>query len=168
MLEKTLGSPLDCKEIQPVHPKGDCCCSVTKSCPTLCNPMNYSTPSSSDLHYFLSLLKFMLLSQWCHPIISPSVTPFSCPWYSPASESFPVSQLFTSGSQSTVTSVLALVLPLNIQDWFPLRLTGLIALESKGLWRVFSSATVWKHHFFATQPSLWSNSHIHAWLLEKP
>ena len=109
------------------------------------------------------------LNQWCHPTISSFVMPFSsCLQFFPASESFPVSQLFTSGSQSTVTSVLALVLPLNIQDWFPLRLTGLIALESKGLWRVFSSATVWKHHFFATQPSLWSNSHIHAWLLEKP
>ena len=62
----------------------------------------------------------------------------------------------------------ASVLPMNIQGWFPLRLTGLISLLSKGLWRLFSSTTAWKHQFFGNQPSLWSNSHIHTWLLGKP
>ena len=71
-----------------------------------------------------------------------------------------MSQLFTSGSQSIRTSASASVLPRNIQDWFPLGLIGLISFLSKGLSWVFSSITVWKHQFFSTQPSLWSNSHI--------
>ena len=108
------------------------------------------------------------LSQWCHPIISSSVTHFSCHQSFPASGSFPVSQLFTSGGQSIGTLVLASVLPMNIQDWFLLELTGLISLLSKGLSRVFSNTTVWKHQFFSTQPSLWSNSHVYTWILEKP
>ena len=106
------------------------------------------------------------LSQWGHPTISSSVTPVSfCPQSSPASESFPMSWLFTSDGQSIGVS--ASVLPMNIQGWFPLGLTGLISLLFKGLWRVFSSTTVGKHQFFGTQPSLWSNSHIHRWLLKK-
>ena len=97
------------------------------------------------------------LSQWCHPTISSSVATFSsCPQSFPASGSFPMSWLFTSGGQSIRAS--ASVLPVNIQGWFPLRLTGLISLLSKGLSRVFFSTTVQKHHFFGTQPSLWSNS----------
>ena len=85
------------------------------------------------------------LSQWCHPTISSPVAPFSsCPQSFPASESFPVSQLFASGGQSIGTSASASVLPMNIQGWFPLGLTGLISLQSKGLSRVFSSS-VWKH-----------------------
>ena len=109
------------------------------------------------------------LSQWCHPTISTSVIPFSsCLQSFPASESFPVSQLFTSGGQSIGTSVSASVLLMNIQDGFPLGLTGLISLQSKGLSRVFSNTTVQKHQFFSAQPSLWSNSPIHTWLLEKP
>ena len=76
-------------------------------------------------------------------------------------------QLFTSGGHSIGASASALVLPMNIQDWFPLELTGLIFLQSKGLSRVFSSTTIWKHQFFSTQPSLWFNSHIHTWLPEK-
>ena len=84
-------------------------------------------------------------SQWCHPTISSSVIPFSsCSQCFPASGSFPVSQFFTSGGQSTEASASASVLPVNIQDWFPLGLTGLISVESKGLSRVFSSTTVWK------------------------
>ena len=107
-------------------------------------------------------------SQWCHPTISPSVTPFSsCPQSFPASESFPVSQLFTSHGQSIGASALASVLSMNIQDWFPLGLTGLISLQSKELSRVFSSTTVQKHQFFSAEPSLWSNSHIHTWLWGK-
>ena len=79
-----------------------------------------------------------------------------------------MSWLFASGGQSIETSASASVLPMNIQDWFPLGLTGLICLQPKGLSRVFSNNTVWKHQFFGAQPSLWSNSHIHTWLLEKP
>ena len=110
-----------------------------------------------------------LLSQWCHPTISSSVTPFSsCPQSSPASGSFPTCWLFASSSQSIGASASASVLPMNIQDWFPLELTGLISLPSKRLWRVLSSTTVQKHQFFGAQPSLWSNFHICTWLLEKP
>ena len=102
------------------------------------------------------------LSQWYHQIISSSVIPFSsCLQSFPESGSFPMSWLFASGHQSIGTSALALVLPVNIQDWFPLGLTSLISLLSKGLSRVFSSTTIWKHQFFGTQPSLWFNFHIH-------
>ena len=76
--------------------------------------------------------------------------------------------LFPSGDQSIGASVTASVLPMNIQDWFPLKLTGLISLLSKGLSRVFSSIAIPKHQFSSTQPSLWSNFHIHTWFLEKP
>ena len=108
------------------------------------------------------------LSLWCHPSISSSVTSFSsCLQSFWASRSFPVSQLFISGGQSIGASALASVLPMNIQGWFPLGLTGLISLLSKGLSRVFSSITIQKHKFFHTQHSLWSNSHIHTWLLGK-
>jgi len=101
---------------------------------------------------------------WCHPTISSSVIPFSCPQSFPASGSFPASRLFTLGGQSIGAS--ASVLPMNIQSWFPLRLTGWISLLSKGLSKVFSS-TIQRHQFFGAQPSLWSNSHIHTWLLGK-
>ena len=102
-------------------------------------------------------------------IVSSSVVPFSsCPQCFLESGSFPMSWLFTSGGQSIGASALASVLQVNIQGWFPLGLTGLISLLSKGLSRVFCSTTVWKHQFFGTQPSLWSDSHIRTWLLEKP
>ena len=105
------------------------------------------------------------LSQWCYATISSSVIPFSsCLQSFQASGSFPMSRLFASGSQSTGASAWASVCPMNIQDWFPLGMTGCISLQSKGLSRVFSSATVQKHQFFA----LWSNSYTHTWLLEKP
>ena len=106
------------------------------------------------------------LGRWCHPTISSSVVPFSsCLQFFPASGSPSMSRLFTSRGQSIGAS--ASVLPMSIQDWFPLGLTGLISLLSKGPSRVFSNTTVWKHQFFSTQPSLWSNYHIHTWLLEK-
>ena len=106
---------------------------------------------------------------WCHPTISSSVIPFSsCLQSFPASGSFSMSQFFASGGQSIGVSASTSVLPMNIQDWFPLGLTDLISLQSKGLSRVFSNTTVQKHQFFSTQSSLWSNSHIHTWLLEKP
>ena len=106
------------------------------------------------------------LSWWCHPTSSSSVVPFSsCLQSFPASRSFQMSQFFQSGGQSIGAS--ASVLPVYIQDWFPLGWTGWISLQSKGLSRVFSGTTVQKHQFFSTQSSLWSNSHIHTWLLEK-
>ena len=109
------------------------------------------------------------LSWWCHPTISSSVIPFSSYLQSfPASGSFPMSQLFASGGQSIGVSASTSVIPMNIQDWFPLGWTGWISLLSMGLLRVFSSPTVRKHPFFSAQPSLWSNSHIRTWLLEKP
>ena len=107
-------------------------------------------------------------SPWSHPTISSSVVPFSCLQSFPASGSFPVSPFFTSGGQSTGVSASALVLPMNIQDWFPLGWAGLISFLSKGLSRVFSNTTVQKHQFFSAQLSLQSNSHIHTWPLEKP
>ena len=108
------------------------------------------------------------LSWWHHPTISSSVIPFnSCLQSFPTSGTFQISWLFTYGGQSIGASVLASVLPMNIQDWFPLGLTGLISLQSKRLLSVFSNTTVQKHQFFRNQPSLWSNSHIHTWLLEK-
>ena len=101
------------------------------------------------------------------PPISSSVTLFSCPQSFPASESFPISQPFISVGQNIGALALASVLPLNIQGWFPLGLTHLISFLSKGLSRVFSSTTVWRDQFFGAQPSLWSNSYLHTWLLEK-
>ena len=109
------------------------------------------------------------LSRWCHPIISFSVIPFSsCPQSFPASGSFPVSWLFVSGSQSIRVSASVSVFPMNTQDWSPLGWTSWISLQSKGLSRVFPNTTVQKHQFFYTQLSLWSNSHIHTWPLDKP
>ena len=109
------------------------------------------------------------LSWWWHPTISSSVIPFSSHLQSfPASGSFQMSQFFTSGGQSFGVSASASVLPMNIQDWFPLRWTGWISLQSKGLSRVFFNTTVQKHQFFSTQLSSQSNSHIHTWPLEKP
>ena len=109
------------------------------------------------------------LSRWCHPTMSSSVVPSSSHLQSfPASGSFQMSQFFASGSQNIGISASAPVLPMNIEDWFPLGLAGLISLLSKGLTRVFSSTTVWKHEFFSIQPSLRSSSHICTWLLEKP
>ena len=93
-------------------------------------------------------------SRWCHPAISSSVVPFSCPQSLPASESFPMSQLFTWSGQSTRVSASTSVLPMNTQDWSPLGWTGWISLQSKGLLRVFSNTTVQKHQFFGAQLSL--------------
>ena len=105
---------------------------------------------------------------WCHPTISSSVVPVSsCLQSFPASESFPMNQFFSSSGQTIVVSASASVLPMNIQDWIPLGLTGGISLLSKGLSRVFSYTTLQKNQFFSTQLSLQSNSHIHTWLLEK-
>ena len=108
-------------------------------------------------------------SWWCHPAISSSVVPFSsCLQYLPAYESFPMSQLFTWGGQTTGASALASFPPKNIQGWSPSEWIGWISLQSKGLSRVFSNTTVQKHQFFGAQLSSQTNSHIHTWPLEKP
>ena len=131
----------------------------------------WTVPRQASLSFIisLSLLKLMSIESvmpsnhliLCHPFSS-SLRSF------PASGSFPVSQFFASGGRRIGASASASVLPMNIQDWFPLGLTGLISLLSKGLSRVFSSSTIQKHQFLSAQPSLWSNSHVHTWLLEKP
>ena len=109
------------------------------------------------------------LSPWCHPAISSSVIPFSsCPESFPASESFPMSQLFAWGGQSNGVSALASFPPKKSQGWSPSEWTGWISLQSKGLLRVFSNTTVQKHQFLGAQLSSQSNSHIHTWPLEKP
>ena len=147
-----------------------CCCSVAQLCPTLCDPHGLQQarlpcPSSSPGACSTSCP----LNQWWHPTISSSVIPFSsCLQSFPASGSFPMSWLFASGGQSIGTSASASVPPMNIQDWFRLGLAGLNSLQPQGLSRVFSNATVQKHQFFGAQSSLWFNSHIHIWLLEKP
>ena len=145
------------------------CYSVAQSCPTL-RPHGFQharlpcpLPSSEVCSYSY------LLSQWCHLTISASVTPFSsCLQSFPALGSFQMSWLFRSGGQSIGASASASALPMNIQGWFPLGLTGWISLLSKGLSRVFPSTIVWKHQFFGAQPSLCSNFHIQSWLLDSP
>ena len=108
-------------------------------------------------------------SQWCHPAISSSVVPFSsCPQSLPASESFPMSQLFVWGGQSARVSALASFLPKKSQGWSPSGWTEWISLQSKGLSRVFSNTTVQQHQVSGAQLSSQSNSHIHTWVLEKP
>ena len=105
------------------------------------------------------------LSWWCHPTISSSVIPFSSHLQSfPALRSFQMSQFFAWGGQNIGVSASAPVLPMNIQDWFPLGWTGWISLQSEGLSRVFSNTTVQKHQFISVQLSLESNSHSHTWL----
>ena len=146
----------------------DCCC-----CCSLCHVQLFvspltttpqaSCPSSSPGVCSNSCP----LGQWCYPTISSSVILFSHLQSFPASRSFLMCQLFTLGGQSIGASTSASVFPMHIQGWFPLGLTGLISLQSKGLSRVFSKTTVQKHQFFGAQPSLWPNSHIHTWL-EKP
>ena len=120
------------------------CYSATKSCPTLGFPV---------LYYLLEFCSNSCpLSWWCYLTISSSVTLFSfCLLSFPVSEYFPMIRLFASGGQNIGASALASVIPVNIQSWFPLGLTSLIALQSKGLSRVFSGTTVRKHQFFSTQ-----------------
>ena len=145
-----------------------CCCSVAKSCSTLCNSRalhhaRFPCPSLS-----LGICSNSCpLSQWCCPNISSSVAPFSsCPQSFLTSESFPMIG-FLHGPRIGA-SALASVLPMNIEGWFPLGLTCLISLLSKRLLRAFSRTVIQKHQFFGPQPFLWSISHIHTWLLEKP
>ena len=137
---------------------------VAQSCPTLCDPMNCSTPelpefTQTHVHRVGDAIQPSQPLPAPFPPVSQSLR---------ASESFPMSQLFTWGGQSTGVSALASVLPKNTQGWSPLEWTGWISLQPKGLSRVFSNTTVQKHQFFGTQLSLQSNSHIHTWPLEKP
>ena len=133
-------------------------------------PMDCSPPGSSVLHCLPELLKFMsielvMLSNHlllcCPLLLLPSI-------FSSSRVYFPMSQHFSSGGWSVGASILASVLPLKIQGWFPLRLTSLNHLQFKGLSRVFSSSTIQKHQFFCVHSSLLSNSHIHRWPLWKP
>ena len=146
--------------------------SVTQSCLTLCYPMNQWTSACQaslsitncrSQHKPMSIESVMPSNHLilCCPLSS-------CPQSFPASGSFPISQLFASGGPSIGVSASASVLPMNIQDWFPLGWTGWISLQSKGLSRVFSNTTVQKHQSFKAQLSSQSNSHIHTWLLGKP
>ena len=139
--------------IVPNKRKNYCChCSVAKSCLTLCHPVDCSMPSFPFLYYHPEFAQIHVhwLRQWYLPTISSSVTLFSsCPQFSPALGSFPVSQLFVSDGQSTGASASGWVPPVNIQGWFPLGLIGLISLMSQGLSRVFSSTTIWKYQFFS-------------------
>ena len=117
-------------------------CLVTKLCPTLCNPMDCSISGSSVLHHLLEFAQIHV--HWVFYCISSAAALFSfCLQSFPASGYFPMSQFFTSGGQSTGVSASASVLPMNIQDWFPLGLTGLTSLQSRQLLRVCSSTTIW-------------------------
>ena len=145
-----------------------CCCFVIQSCPTLCKPMDCIMPGFPVLHHLPELAQTHVHSagdtiQPSHPLSSPYLPTFKLSKH----QSFPMNQFFASGSERIGSSSSVSVLPMNIQEWFPLGLTGLISLQSKGLSRVFSNTTVWKHQFFSAQPSLWSNSHVCTWLLEK-
>ena len=143
--------------------------SVTQSCPTLCNPMNRSTPGL-PVHHQLPEFTQTHVHQ-VSDAIQPSHPPSSPSSLAPnpsQHQSFPMSQLFTWGGQIIGVSALASVLPMNSQDWSPLGWTGWISLQSKGLSRVFSNTTVQKNQFFGAQLSSQSNSHIHTWPLGKP
>ena len=138
-------------------------CSVAKSCPTYCSPMDCSTPGLSVLHSLSwSLLKFMSIESVMlsnHLILFYSLLLLSSIF--PSIRVFSNELVLCIGSLGASAS--ASVLPINIQGWFPLGLTGLIPLQSKGLSRVFSSTIIWKHQFFGAQLSIWSNSHICTW-----
>ena len=144
--------------------------SVTQLCPTLCDPHELqharpSCPSPTPRVHSNS----RPLSWWCYPTISSSVSPFSSrPQSFPASESFPMSQLFAWGGQSIGASALASFLSKKSQGWSPSEWNGWMSLQSKGLSRVFSNTTAQKHQFFGAQPSSQSNSHIHTRQQEKP
>ena len=146
----------------------NCCCSCTQLCLTLCDPMDCSMPGFPSFTLSWSLLKLMSIESVMpsnHPILYWPLS--SCYQAFSASGSFPRNWFFTSGGQSIVASDSASVLPMNIQGWFPLGLTGLVSLLSEGLSRVFPYTTGWRHQFFDAQLSLYSSSHIHTWLLEK-
>ena len=132
-------------------------------------PWTVTHQASLSITNSRSLLRLMAIESVMPSNHLSSVVPISsCPHSFPASGSFLVSQFFPSGGQSIGVSASESALSMNTQDWFPLGLTGLISLKFKGLSRAFSNTAVQKHQFFCTQLSLWSNSHIHTWPLEKP
>ena len=136
--------------------------SVIQLCQTLCNPMNRSTPGLPVYHQLPEPTQTHVHWVRCHLTISSSVFSFSSgPQSFPVSGSFAMNRFFISGGQRTGVSASASVLPVNIQDGFPLGWTGLISLQSKGLSRVFSNTRVQKNQFFSAKLSLWSNIHIH-------
>ena len=143
--------------------------SVPQSCPTLCTPMNCSTPGLPVHHQLLEFTQTHVhrvsdAIQPSHPLLS--LSPLAP---NPSQhQSFPMSQLFAWGGQSTGVSASASFLPKKSQDWSPSEWTGWISLHSKGLSRVFSNTTVQKHQFFGAQPSSQFNSHIHTRPQEKP
>ena len=145
-----------------------CCCSLAQSNLTLCDPMDCSMSGLPVLHHLLELAQTQV--HWVGDAIytSHSLSSPSPPAFNPSQRQGLMNRLYSSGGQNIGVSVSALVLPVNIQDWFPLGLTSLIFLLSKGHSRVFFNTTIWKHQFFGAQPSLWANSHIRTWLLEKP
>ena len=146
--------------------------SVTHSCPTLCDSVDCSMPGLPVHRQFPEFIQTHV--HWVGDAIQPSHPAFCrplllLPSILPSIRVFFNKSLFPTGGQSIEASALAIVLPINIQGWFLLGLNGLISLLSKGLSRAFSCTSIWKHQFFSIQPSsLWSNSHIHMWLLEKP
>ena len=164
------GSPVLSSAFTPHSPaSAPTCCSVTFPLQLFATPWTAACQASLSITIARACLNSCPLSQWCHTTISSSIILFSsCLQSFPASGSCPRSWLFSLDGQSIGPSASASVLPMNIQGWFPLGCTGLISLMSKGLSRVFSNTTAQKHQFFGTQLSLWSNSHIHTWLLEKP
>ena len=143
-----------------------CSCSVTKLCLILCDPVDWSMLGFPVLNYLQSLLKFMSIES----VMPSNYLIFSLPLLFLPSI-FPNIRVFSKESALSIiwpkywASASTSVLPVNIQGWFPLGLTGLLSLLSKGHSRVISSTTIWKYQFFSTQPSLWSNSHIHTWHL---
>ena len=138
------------------------CCSIAKSCLTVCDLMDCSRPDVPVLHYLPECAQTHINCWWCHPTISSSVVPFStCLQSFPASGSLPMSWLFASGGQSISTSASTSVLPMNIQGWFPLGFTGLISLLSNGLSRTFSSIAFRKHRFFGTQVFMVQHWHLY-------
>ena len=142
---------------------------IQQVCPTLHNPIDWSMPAFPVPHHLLGFAQVHV--HWISDAIQPShplspSSPFALNL--PQLQGLFQSQLLASGGQSIGASASASVLPINIQDRFPLGFTSLISLQSKGLSRVFSNTIVQKHWFFDTQPSLWSNSNMHTWLLEKP
>ena len=142
--------------------------SVAQLCLTLCDPIDCSTPGLPVHHCLPEFTQAYVhwvgdAIQASHPLSSPSP-----PAPNPSQhQSFPRSQFFTSGCQSIGVSASASVLPMNIQNWFPVGLTGWISLQSKGLSRIFPNTTARNYQFFGSLLSLWANSHIHTWLLEK-
>ena len=159
--------------VRPLYKSENLSSKISQSVQLLSHVWFFETPWTAASQASLSitkswnLLKFMFIKLVMLSTILSSVDPFSsCLQSFPTSRSFLMRQFFASDGKSSGVS--ASVLPMNNQGWFPLGWTGWISLQSKGLSRVYSNTTVQKHQFFSTQISLWSHSHIHTWLLEKP